>query len=120
MERIIKDGDGWRVGYHPQVLYQGLIGADDWAFELTKAELDDFYRLLTQLVDTMESMAAELMDEERISCEAESDLLWMEVEGYPHDYSLRLILNGNRCCEGNWAAGIAPKLLQGLKAIGLD
>ena len=120
MERIIKNGDGWRVGYHSQVQYQGLVGTDDWAFELTKAELDDFYRLLTQLVDTMESMAAELMDQERISCEAESDLLWVEVEGYPHDYSLRLILNANRRCEGNWAAGIAPKLLQGLKAMGLD
>jgi len=33
----------------------------------------------------------------RISCEAESDLLWLQVEGYPHAYNLRLILNTGRC-----------------------
>ena len=52
--------------------------------------------MLCQLVDTMSQMSAELMDEEKISCEAETDLLWLEVEGYPHSYSLRLILNCDR------------------------
>ncbi|MEM7591352.1 MAG: DUF1818 family protein, partial [Cyanobacteria bacterium P01_A01_bin.83] len=103
MSRIIKTGDGWRVGWHPQnSKYQGLVGTEDWAIELTKAELLDFHRLLTQLEATMGQMEAELMDEEKISCEAESDLLWLEVTGFPHSYSLRLILNCDRRCEGNW------------------
>ncbi len=121
MERFIKSGDGWRIGWHPHGgKYVGLVGTEDWAIELTKAELDDFYRLLNQLVDTMSQMSAELMDEEKISCEAETDFLWMEVEGYFDSYSLRLILNGDRRCEGSWRSGVAPKIIQGLNSIGFS
>ena len=41
----------------------------------------------------MRSIQAELMDEENIACEAESELIWMQVAGLPSEYSLRLILN---------------------------
>ena len=120
MERFIQSGDGWRVGWHPQgSKYQGLVGANDWAIELTKAELNDFCRLLNQLVETMSQMEAELMNEEKISCEAETDLLWMEVEGYPHSYSLRLIIHSDRRCEGNWTEGIAPKLAATVNSLNL-
>ena len=119
MERFIKSGDGWRIGWHPNgAKYQGLIGTEDWAIELTKAELNDFYRLLHQLVETMSQMSTELMDEEKISCEAETDLLWIEVEGYFHSYSLRLILNCDRRCELSWKEGVAPQIIQGFDAIG--
>lgn len=113
MERLIKSGDGWRIGWNPNApKYQGLVGTDDWAVELTAAEIDDFCRLLAQLADTMKQLTAELMDEEKIACEAESDLLWMEVEGYPQEYSLRFILNSGRCAEGKWQASAVPGLLQ--------
>ncbi len=118
MERFIQSGDGWRIGWHPHgSKYQGLVGANDWAIELTKAELNDFCRLLNQLVETMSQMQAELMEEEKISCEAETDLLWMEVEGYPDRYSLRLIIHSDRRCEGNWTEGIAPNLVTALERI---
>lgn len=121
MERLIKSGDGWRVGWHPHdAKYQGLVGANDWAIELTAVELRDFCRLLSQLIQTMSQMEAELMESEKISCEAETALLWLEVAGYPQDYTLRLILNCDRRCEGNWQAGIAPKLLDALNSWGFD
>lgn len=120
MQRLIKSGDGWRIGWNSQAdKYQGLLGADDWAIELTKAELTDFQRLLTQLVDTMMQMEAELMDEEKISCEAESALLWLEVEGYPRCYCLRVIIHSDRRCEGNWIEGVAPELLRGLNSLNI-
>ncbi|MBD2447894.1 DUF1818 family protein [Nostoc sp. FACHB-152] len=113
MERLIKTGSGWRIGWNPNApQYKGLVGTDDWAIELTEAELNEFCRLLAQLADTMKQLTAELMDEEKIACEAESDLLWMEVEGYPHEYSLRFILNTGRCVEGKWNASAVPGLLQ--------
>lgn len=113
MERVVKTGAGWRLGWNPQATkYQGLVGGDDWAIELTEAELDDFCRLLGQLAQAMSQMANELMDDEKITCEAESDLLWMEVEGYPHAYTLRFILNTGRCCEGSWLAESVPGLVQ--------
>ena len=121
MERQLKTGDGWRVGWHPHgKQYTGLVGTNDWAVELTKAELADFYRLLNQLVATMSQMSAELMEQEKISCEAETSLLWMEVEGYPHSYSLRLILHCDRRCEGNWTAGIAPQLADAFNSLGYE
>lgn len=115
MERLLKNGSGWRLGWNPQATtYQALLGGDNWAIELTEAELDEFCRLLEQLVQTMGEMADELMDEERISCEVESNLLWMEVEGYPHTYSLRFILNSGRCCEAGWPSEAVPGLLQAI------
>lgn len=120
MKRYLKEGDDWRVGWHPHAdKYQGLVGANSWAIELTERELADFCRLLRQLIATMETMTTELMDEEKISCEAETELLWLEVVGYPYRYTLRLIVNGDRRCEGNWQAGIAPKLLTAIDSLGI-
>ncbi len=111
MTKLLKKGHRWRVGWDSNAKkYQGLVGSDDWAIELTLAELKDFNRLLHQLVTTMAQMKTELMDEERITCEAESELLWLEVEGYPENYTLRLIVNSDRRCEGNWAEGVAIEL----------
>ncbi len=113
MERVVKSGTGWRIGWNPNATeFKGLVGADNWAIELTEAELNDFCRLSAQLVETMNQLASELMDEEKIACEAETDLLWMEVEGYAHAYSLRLLLNTGRCAEGSWAADAVPGLVQ--------
>jgi Domain of unknown function (DUF1818) len=115
MQRIIKNGDGWRIGWNPEAeKYKGLVGSEEWAIELTEAEFNDFCRLLTQLAETMQQMQEELMEQERIAIEAESDLIWLEIEGYPHLYSLRLIIHHNRRCEGNWAEGVADRLAQAI------
>ncbi|TRU45547.1 MAG: DUF1818 family protein [Microcystis aeruginosa Ma_QC_Ch_20071001_S25] len=112
MEKILKYGSGWRLGWNPKaVIYKGLIGGDDWAIELTESEWQDLRRLLSQLTATMAAMATELMDEERIACEAESELLWVEADGFPDNYSLRFILYQGRGCEGNWSATALPELL---------
>ena len=117
-DRIVKSGSGWRIGWDSQAeQYQGLVGGEDWAIELTKAELAEFCRLLSQLGETMNQMQAELMDEERIACEAESELLWMEVEGYPHSYSLRFILHHARRCEGNWPPTVVTDLVAAIQSL---
>ena len=111
--RVLKKGKGWRIGVNPEASeFKGLVGTDDWAVELTETELNDFCRLLMQLADTMEQMASELMDEEKIACEAQSDSVWMEVEGYPHAYSLRFILDSGRCVEGKWDCAVVRDLIQ--------
>jgi Domain of unknown function (DUF1818) len=118
MERLVKSGSGWRIGWNPHAPeFKGLLGTDDWAIELTEAELNDFCRLLAQLADTIKQIATELMDEEKIACEAESDLLWMEVKGYPHSYSLRFMLNTGRCAEGLWDSSAVPGLLQAVQML---
>ncbi|BDA74944.1 hypothetical protein CAL7716_091100 [Calothrix sp. PCC 7716] len=113
MERVIKSGVGWRIGWNASApKFKGLVGTSDWSVELTQAELDDFCRLSAQLADTMKQLAPELMDSEKIAIEAESDLIWMEAEGYHHSYSLRFIINNERACEGKWEVDAVPGLLQ--------
>ncbi|MBE9118512.1 DUF1818 family protein [Lusitaniella coriacea LEGE 07157] len=116
--QVIKTGIGWRLGWNPQApVYQGLVGGNDWAFELTAAELDDFCRLLEQLAQTMSQMENELMDEERVACEVESDVLWLEAEGYPNSFEVRLILNTGRQCEGNWSETVVPELIEAARGL---
>ncbi len=115
--RQIKSGAGWRLGWNPEAKFQGLVGSETWAIELTEAELEDFCRLALQLAATMQTMQAELMDQERISCEAETDLIWMEVEGSPQAYGLRLIVLTGRRAEGEWVAEAVPDLLQAVQVL---
>ena len=118
MERVIKTGVGWRLGWSPEAKeFQGLVAGEGWAIELTEAELNDFCRLLGQLAATMSQMASELMDEEKIAIEAESDLVWVQVEGYPEAYSVQLILNAGRRCEGFWPEAAVPSLVQAAKVL---
>ena len=120
MEKILKSGEGWRLGWRPATLdYPGLVGSDEWALELTAMEMADFCRLVQQLSHTMSQMTAELMTEEKIDCEAESDLLWLQVSGYPHSYSLRLLLSSGRQAEGNWSAEAVPALIIATTTLGL-
>ncbi len=118
MDQILKKGEGWRIGWNPDApVYKGLVGSNEWAIELTETEFQDFCRLLLQLAETMEQMSAELVSEERIACEAESDQVWLEVEGYPHAFSLRLILQTGRGAEGNWSDSALAEFIAAVKKI---
>jgi Domain of unknown function (DUF1818) len=113
--RIVRSGGGWRIGWNPAATeFPGLIGTDDWAIELTAVEFADFVRLTGQLVATMRSMQAELMDEEAIDLEAESAALWLEVTGFPSAYTLRVIIQSGRRAEGTWAAAAVAGLVEAL------
>lgn len=118
MGRLLKTGAGWRLGWNTSAPeFKGLVGADDWAIELTEAEFNDFCQFVEQLSHTMQHMATELMDEEKISCELESDSVWLEVEGYPTAYTLRLIVLSGRRAEGFWSASALPELLQAVQTL---
>lgn len=114
----IREGQGWRLGWRPHAaVYPGLVAGDVWAFEVTAAELADLQRLAAELADTMTQMADLLMDEERLTCEAESELIWLEADGFPTGYSLRFILLSGRGAEGGWPETVVPKLLSALARI---
>jgi hypothetical protein len=118
MTRLIKSGAGWRIGWDSSAAaFPGLVGTDDWSLELTLPEFNDFCRLVTQLATTMSQMQAELMDEEAIAIEAESDRLWLEATGYPQGYRLHLILLTGRRAEGFWGAEVVTALVQAAQSI---
>ncbi|MGB3202421.1 MAG: DUF1818 family protein [Nodosilinea sp.] len=114
-QRFTKEGEGWRLGWDAAAPdYKGLLGGKTWAIELTEAEFYTFRRLVKDINQTMEAIAAELMDTEQISCEAEADGLWLEAEGFPSAYSLRFILASGRRCEGAWDAAAAQQIVQAI------
>ncbi len=118
MARILKTGSGWRVGWDESApLFQGLIGGDDWAFELTQAEFQDFGRLLLQLTNAVEQIAGELMDEEQLQCDVESECLWLEAFGEAQAYSVKVMLNQGRRAEGSWDAAAVPGLLHAIQSL---
>ncbi len=118
MARLLKTGVGWRIGWDAEAAtFQGLVGAEDWALELTTAELEEFVRLLNQLVNAIAQMQSELMDEEAIACEVEGDLIWLEANGYPDAFSLHLMLLTGRRGEGHWAAEAVPGLIQAMRSL---
>ena len=118
MAQQLRQGTGWRLGWNPEAeTFAGLVGTEDWAIELTIAELEDFCRLVAELADTMRLLSSELMDEERASCEVESDLLWLEAEGFPHAFSLRLIVLTGRRAEAAWADTAVPDLIQAVQTL---
>jgi hypothetical protein len=117
-ERLIKRGDGWQIGWDAGASeFCGLVGNDRWAFELTRSELDDFCRLVDQLAETLRAIAAELMDEERIACEAETETLWLEAEGFPDRYTLHLIVRTGRRSEAHWDETAARELTAAARTI---
>ena len=118
--RHLKEGTGWRLGYDPDAsVFKGLIGGDRWAIEMTEAEFADFCRLALQLADTLRSLAAELMDEERIACEQETAQIWMEAEGFPTEFSLRFILLQGRQAEGGWPAIATADIIRAILGLTL-
>lgn len=118
MAKKLKRGDGWRIGWDGEAeLYRGLVGGDEWSLELTQPELDDFCRLTLQLDYEIRQIAQELMESEALTCEAESDLLWLEAQGYPQTYSLRFILLTGRRGEGFWPSSAVAQLLEAIQTL---
>ena len=118
MTRTIKAGEGWRVGWNPEANpYQGMVAGDGWAIELTTAEFQDLAKFSVDLEQAIAAIAAELMDEERITCEAESHHIWVEATGFPGNYSLRFLLLTGRGAEGEWPPAIVPAVQLALRSV---
>ena len=110
--RRLVEGTGFRVGWDlGEGKFVGLVGTGEWAVELTVDEWADFRRLANQLALTMATMAIELMEEEVLSVELETGLIWMQVEGIPLRYGLRFMTQSGRGVEGAWSAEAVPGLL---------
>ncbi|MEO0375041.1 MAG: DUF1818 family protein [Cyanobacteria bacterium P01_A01_bin.17] len=118
MSQQLQQGEGWRLGWNPDATdFRALVGANDWAVELTGPEFDDFSRLLSELLETLAQMQSELMDSEAIACEATSDLLWIQVQGYPQKFRLSFMLHHGRRAEGSWDEATTAALVAALETI---
>jgi hypothetical protein len=118
MGRQLQQGKGWRLGWHPEAAdFRALVGTDHWSIELTGPEFDDFSRLLLELVETLTQVQSELMDGEAIACTATSDLIWMQIEGYPHRFCLNFMLHHGRRAEGHWDEDATTALITSVQTL---
>lgn len=118
MTALLKEGSGWRLGWDDaRSPFKALVGGESWALELTQEEFECFRQLAQQLAITMAAMATELMPDEQITLEQETQHVWMEAEGFHHSYRLRFILLTGRGGEGAWSPAVVPNLLNGLEQI---
>jgi Domain of unknown function (DUF1818) len=103
VSKQLLSGKGWRIGWFPYTQpFSGLVGGDNWAFELTQVELEEFCTLALQLITSLEQAQSELSEQESLTCTAETENICLEVMGYPDDFRLSLQLHTGRRAEGAW------------------
>ncbi|MFQ3679970.1 MAG: DUF1818 family protein [Pseudanabaenaceae cyanobacterium] len=108
----MRQGRGWRLGWEATPAgWQGLIGAESWAFEVDEAELQDLANGLPKLVTTMAAMADELADGEELTCEARGDRLQLSATGFPDAYRVYVRVGKPRPAEGFWESRAMAELL---------
>jgi hypothetical protein len=100
--------------------FQGLVGGDNWAFELTRQELKEFCALGIQLVESMQAMQLELSEQESLTCTAETENVWLEAAGYPDNFKLSLQVRTGRRGEGIWEYDSLMELTAAITAIALE
>lgn len=114
-------GIGWQLGWRSDAgIFEGLVGGDRWAIELTGRELRDFCRLSLQLANTTIEMEAELSDREKLTCAAETEFIRVETTGYPQEFTLHAQLLVGRRAELDWAASAVPELIAAIKDLVID
>lgn len=105
-------GSGWRVGLQPQRYpYSALVGGDDWAFELTMAEWQDFWTGLITLQADLARIRSQLMSEESVVLEHQTAKITLTAIGKGQIFSLYLQLHSGRSSEGSWTESAVPGLI---------
>lgn len=126
------EGQGWRLVVDPcRAPWPVLVGAEDWAAELSAGEACLLASGVQELAAQLDALADQLMAEEAITLELErpcgAGSLWLEIEGHPTAWTLRVVLASGperRGFEGRWcsqgSAAIAAALEQGLQGLDLQ
>ncbi len=105
-------GPGWRVGWRLNQTYCYLLGADQWALELTSSEWEDFRTGLSFLQSEFKQIQSLLVEEETATLEYNTEAITLIGSGYPLRHRLYLRLHQHRCGEGAWAPDAVTDLIK--------
>jgi len=104
---IKKEGPGWRIiRDSSRDNFSTLIGGSSWAIELNESEWKTLVKVVIDLSDQYKDIKDQLMGDEDITIELESNP-WMAIlKGDQYGWSLKLILESgdslNRGAELSW------------------
>ncbi len=121
VSKQLLSGKGWRIGWFPHIQpFSGLVGADNWAIELTQPELEEFCSLSLQLIESVQQAQSELSEQESLTCTAETENISLELSGYPGDFRISLQLHTGRRAEGIWENDAINELIDAITKIAVS
>ena len=117
---IKKEGPGWRIIRDvSRDNFSTLIGGENWAIELNNFEWENLVRVVNDLSKQFREIKDQLMGDEDITLEMESNPWLAILKGDQHGWNLKLILDSsnslNRGAEVSWPRNVTFPLVNAMR-----
>ncbi len=117
---IKQEGQGWRIIRDAsRGDFSTLIGGQSWAIELNQFEWETLVNVVIDLSDQYKNIKEELMGEEDITLEMESNPWLAILQGDQYGWNLKLILESsdslNRGAEVFWPRDVTFNLVKAMR-----
>ena len=119
---IKKEGPGWRIIRDlSRDNFSTLIGGETWAIELNQSEWKNLVNVVIDLSDQYKNIKDQLMGDEDITLELESDPWLAILKGDQKGWKLKLILDSkdslNRGAEIFWPRNVTFNLVNAMRTM---
>ena len=119
---IKKEGTGWRIIQDlSRDNFSTLIGGESWAIELNQYEWENLVKVVIDLSDQYKDIKDQLMGDEDITLELESNSWLAILKGDQYGWSLKLILDSNdslnRGAEVSWPRNVTFHLVNAMRTM---
>ena len=119
---IKKEGPGWRlIRDSSRDNFSTLIGGESWAIELNQFEWKTLVKVVINLSDQYKNIKDQLMGDEDITLELESDPWLAILKGDKNGWKLKLILDSsdslNRGAEVSWPRNVTTNVANAMRTM---
>ena len=119
---IKKEGPGWRlIRDASRENFSTLIGGESWAIELNQFEWKTLVKVVIDLSDQYKNIKDQLMGDEDITIELESDPWLAILKGDQNGRKLKLILDSsdslNRGAEVSWPRNVTTNVANAMRTM---
>ena len=119
---IKKEGPGWRlIRDSSRDNFSTLIGGESWAIELNQFEWKTLVKVVIDLSDQYKNIKDQLMGDEDITLELESDPWLAILKGDQNGWKLKLILVSsdslNRGAEVSWPRNVTTNVANAMRTM---
>ena len=119
---IKKEGPGWRIiRDSARGNFSTLIGGESWAIELTQSEWESLVKVVIDLSNQYHNIKDQLMGEEDITLELESNPWLAILKGDQYGWTLKLILDStdsfNRAAEVSWPRDVTVLVTNAMRTM---
>ena len=119
---IKKEGPGWRlIRDSSRDNFSTLIGGESWAIELNQFEWKTLVKVVIDLSDQYKNIKDQLMGDEDITLELESDPWLAILKGDQNGWKLKLILDSsdslNRGAEVSWPRNVTTNVANAMRTM---